>query len=202
MKNTEILKELDTLKTELNGRIYSFKQKYEDSIKPRFEVGSYYIGHDGSFKVLIKFKSISKKDIDDNFYHIEYYYGIIGESWKTNEYIANNAIHNSLRLATPQEVQEALTKEAVKKYQGKYFKPTNVKNKVEFRAGFIGYDVSENKLLSNNYSVFQNGTWAEIISEPKTIETIGEDLKHGTSAFIKNYLTENKSEIIETLKNL
>ena len=155
MENTEILKELDTLKTELNGRINSFIKKYEDSIKPKIEIGKWYFKKakhaDLSWLFLVEKVGVTIHTKSCFVFHLDdgrFYY-------HDTDYTIS--IEGNERLATPQEVQEALTKEAVKKYQGKYFKPTNGKNKVEFRAGFIGYDVSENKLLSNNYSVFQNG---------------------------------------------
>lgn len=79
-------------------------------------------------------------------------------------------INGSEREATTEEITEALTKEAVKRgfISGCFHTITNgskgeiKKLPVENEARY-GYSVADNKLLLNNWSIFENGKWAEII---------------------------------------
>lgn len=86
----------------------------------------------------------------------------------------------STRLATEEEVTEALTKEAVKRgfLKGAKFKSIdyNLNEKLEI-IGSIDFDIDNNDLHISTYSnlmwrsVFLNGEWAEIIKE-RTVKKV------------------------------
>ncbi len=206
MENTEILKELDTLKTELNGCIDSVIKKYEDSIKhPLYSWVEIISGGNGALgsNSLIG-QVVTMSDIDkttggnpnENYPKIRC---INGVNWQLcNRY--------KLRLLTTQEVEDALTKEAVKRLKGKKFTDARGHgNKYNYDKDFEKFYYKDGILCiqSNwNGTVFYNGTWAEIISEPKTIDELSNDMYQLNHYHLSKYLKENKSEIIETLKNL
>lgn len=105
--------------------------------------------------------------------------------------------------ATPTEVQEALTNEAVKRglFKGKYI-PVNSKDKKVVKVGDrFHYDSYENKLLISGWACFLNGIWATPI-KTKTIEELAIEIRNKCIGDIEIYLTENKQTIIETLNNL
>jgi len=191
MENTEILKELDTLKTELNGRIDSVIKKYEDSIKPKFEIGKWYkVKNNNDFLLC---PTNIKNTMDD----------VTGYGFNTDGYWSNESDYWGLDgcyEATPQEVQEALEKEAVKRgfKEGVKFKPVSP-NCYNDAVGVCGKDFHyyetamyghEPGLCSGKNWIFQNGTWAEIISEPKTIDELAIEFDE---VFSKNQLTLAKT---------
>ncbi len=169
---------------QLQKGLDALKQKYEDSIKPKFEVGKWY----KKGKALIYFK-----EKGSNNYGFDIDYG----KWEEELFLSEDGLKNGWIEATPQEVQEALEKEAVKRgaiYDEYVLTLDN---------GFYGDN--GNRLIE----LFNNGTWASIISEPKTIDELCEELynyvrsTNGSSLkCYKEYFLNNKSEIIETLKNL
>ncbi len=195
--------EIAKLQTQLD----ELKSKIE---KPQFKVGKWYKGNENScvFSVLFYCTKVDGDKL--------YGYGLVNNNWTENNSSINIADdENECVEATPKEVEEALTKEAVKRFPigtkfesvsglnefistGKFIKGTNWE-KCLFRADSDG---------SKNGIVFKNGTWATPI-KTKTIEELVNDIvceypmqKFSLDVFIKQYLTENKQEIIETLNNL
>jgi len=192
MNNTEILKELDTLKTELNGRIDSFKQKYEDSIKPKIEKGWLkLIGYD-----VFCYTTDLRKG-----------YGVSHDYTWTDQMFIDDL--SCWQQATQKEVKEALTKEAVKrgfkegvKYKNKYGSTGII---VEKCFCLDGNDLGQRNNMSgcNFHYIMENGTWAQIISEPKTIDEwaneyanyviIGKEIDSETR--FKNFITKNNFKL-------
>jgi len=202
MQNEELTKELNLLQDKFNKEIEDVKKKYE---KPMFEVGKYiawideinfYAAHKDCLAIIVKdmgedvnVKWISKTTQMDGVYS------------KSNFYLLN----------TSQEVESALTKEAVKRgfKEGVKFKPVtpNVHNETIATCNdtfkywdkpLHGHDAG---LSSNKNWIFQNGTWAEIIKE-KTLDELASELSYTTLEDIKHKLIKNKQEVINILNNL
>lgn len=125
--------------------------------------------------------------------------------------------YDELTQATPKEVEEALTKEAVKRGFKDGVKVKGVKYdtlRTVNNPSNIDFWMKDNVLwmdadtLCNSIDIFRCGVWGEVI-KTKTIEELVNDIvceypmqKFSLDVFIKQYLTENKQEIIETLNNL
>lgn len=187
-------KELEYLQKALDA----LKLKYENSVKQEFEVGKWY-KYTNSSRHLVCFTT--NKGLAYGF-DLGGYNGKI-QKWDTTD----------LTPATPKEVEEALTKEAVKKYDDKTVlnlitdKDVNPHKQSKLSLDRFYYQPKANKLyhsVTSNWSIliFDNGTWAQIIKEPKTIDEIASEINYTTKNKVIDYLAENKSEIIETLKNL
>jgi len=91
--------------------------------------------------------------------------------WDYSAYRSNEVFNKHMRLATPQEVENALISEAKKrgfvdgiKYRSPEIKIINTCN------NNFSFDFSINTLYNNGIAIFRKGTWAEIIEENRTIE--------------------------------
>jgi hypothetical protein len=97
---------------------------------------------------------------------MKYGVNVLGE-WKEN--LSHNYTfgHNDYK-ATDKEAKEVLIKEAKKTgfKEGVCFIPTNGTKVVQMASEDRWTLTSEGKLLFCNFSVFENGVWAEIIKEP------------------------------------
>ncbi|MCP4984919.1 MAG: hypothetical protein GY928_02285 [Colwellia sp.] len=82
--------------------------------------------------------------------------------------LCNNTASRDLIQATHQEIKEALTKEAKKRgfKEGVTHTITNGIGNIISSSDVFGFDEIDNKLIYNNWSIFQKGEWA------KPIETI------------------------------
>ena len=197
--------EIAKLQTQLD----ELKSKIE---KPQFKVGKWYKGNENScvFSVLFYCTKVDGDKL--------YGYGLVNNNWTENNSSINIADdENECVEATPKEVEEALTKEAVKRgfKEGVKVDKTNLPMYIDcptniwtLGSGVFKYYESNNSLQINSDCVFENGTWATPI-KTKTIEELVNDIvceypmqKFSLDVFIKQYLTENKQEIIETLNNL
>lgn len=164
-----------------------------ESEKPKFEVGWLKLTGYNVFCYTTDFKSG---------------YGISHKDAWTNKMFIDNLDY--WEQAIPSEVQEALTKEAVKRYPiGTKFKSLNGINDrfdghiMNFKNGIL--------FLSDDYNrleVFKDGTWATPI-KTKTIDELASEFNYYSYNSsntrlndFKTYLTENKQTIIETLNNL
>jgi len=165
------------------------KNKFPEAFGSELETGKWYKSNlfEEKLYCFTKFEQCDG-------YVRRYYYGFSEGVWRL-DYTASNELDKSWTPATDKEVETALIEEAKRKYNGKTLNPLN-KNLL------IGYDYSGVKLNYNkstfdsrkrlwvasccgNYNiiVFDNGKWAEIISEPieltleQRIEIIEEQLK-------------------------
>lgn len=190
--------EIAKLQTQLD----ELKSKIE---KPKFEVGKWYKTKTG---LLINYQGDRNKN--------EY----LAYGFSTTNYWHDKISfggYDELTQATPKEVEEALTKEAVKrgfkdgvKVKGvKYdtLRTVNNPSNIDFwmKDNILWMDADT---LCNSIDIFRCGVWGEVI-KTKTIEELVNDIvceypmqKFSLDVFIKQYLTENKQEIIETLNNL
>lgn len=198
----------------LQNQLDELKSKIE---KPQFEVGKWYVlNSDWCFLV-----NISKIEDNNIFGYGFNYYGT------RNEYIENpeNAwvdieSLDSYHLATQKEVEEALTKEAVKRRfkDGVRFKSAvepNDKDNFIFKSPFdfkINYNNDGTRLWgASSGCIFSNGKWATPI-KTKTIDELAMEFDKFCYTKDQSYLSiqdsfiayskENKEEIIETLNNL
>lgn len=182
--------EIEKLQTQLD----ELKSKIE---KPKFKAGKWYKIEYTSGPSLINFKSVK----DEN-YGFSY-----NGNWSNNFEILGYEKPIKYELATTKEVQEALTKEAVKrgfKIGTKYYSAMwNDETLGDSSALNCRFKQETNTLYMNgmNGIVFHNGIWATPI-KTKTIEDLVNDLYECTRFDLANYITENKQTIIETLNNL
>jgi hypothetical protein len=182
--NEELTKELNLLQEKFNKEIEDVKKKYEKVEN----INGWY--KDDKFPNWIAYY-----DFDNNTM-----YGIDpGNEW------FNMSIHafKNNRLATPEEVEAALTKEAVKRYPvGTKFKSLNG-GCDRFNGHVMRYDNGV-LLLGDDYKrleVFKDGVWAEIIKE-KTLDELAIELSGKATNIIINKLRNEKQEVINILNNL
>lgn len=167
----ELQKEIDSIKKELSC--------VKVDVKPKFEVDKWYYGikSDGDWFLFRYTKTVKCEGYN------RIYYSILLEKdrYTENDYIANTQMENDSRLATPEEVKEALVKEAEKRgfKEGVRVDRVNLPccegisqvvtlNKVEFTYECYNNDVLE----CGGRAIYEKGTWAEIITKPKVM--IGE----------------------------
>jgi hypothetical protein len=117
-----------------------------------------------------------------------------GNNIKTYGFTTCNTYFNTLfinwefgnwTLATPQEVEEALTKEAVKRgYEmGVKVKDIGSKNITNISKSRFDFYPIDNDAYMGGAKIFDNGIWAEIISEPieLTLDQVAEKFGYDVS---------------------
>lgn len=184
--------DLTSLKEELNSRIDAVIAKIE---KPKFEVGDYWEHSTGEICLIFGFKDVHGGTIKCK--HIS----------SDSKEFAYHGICTMKRKLTPKEVEEALTKEAIKlgikegvtlsipfKEWVDVLKCNKIGNEPEYRW-------NGKEFFCCGILVMRDGTWATPI-KTKTIEEIAMDLTYLTTVDKIKYLTENKQTIIETINNL
>lgn len=191
-------KELETLK-EMRAELDA---KIDKLIKPEFEVGKWYKIKYESGTAIINYIEKHKS------YGFSY-----NSNWSNDFDVYGYENPITYTEATPTEVQEALEKEYSKRgyERGKWIDldRKDITNTCKEYKIVFEYDSVENKLWVQGCGVvFQNGAWAEI-QKTMTIEELASefDKKYRGSvfnleAFFRQYLTENKSQIIETINSI
>lgn len=196
MKNIEELKKIkEALEVLIN-----------ESEKPKFEVGKWYKSHDNTRMWFIK-NLIGADQESYGFYNFS--------NWVDSG--IRSSCKSEFRLATKSEVQEALTKEAIKRgfKEGVKFKTClgNIRTGLgEFE--FLSYDnilrFKSCEETGRCPNIFKNGEWAELI-KTKTIDEIATSIRNfhfSTSGSLEENLIkyfskeENKQDIINALNNL
>lgn len=189
MKNEEILKELN----DITNRIEVIKKQIE---KPKFKNGKWY-------KDLQTKKLFFIVDFIDIMQVRAFGFDAYGNWHTDNGYYDWGC--DGCTEATRTEVHQALKKEAVKrglwgdvkiKAHVNPFKYESI-NTGDFITGLQGGDTFYNA----NGAIFYNGTWAEI-QKTMTIDDLAANLSNGNYDEVINYITENKTQIIETLNSL
>jgi hypothetical protein len=173
----EELNKLQTLLDELKSKIG----------KPQFEIGKWYKINSDS-KIVCCYKGVCDG------------YGIdSGYNWSDSLLMSDISLWT---LATQKEVEEALTKEAVKRgfKEGVKFKSIIYGTERVFTSDKLKLE-KDGDLTNNNNTIFRCGTWATPI-KTKTIDELANILKFSNGCFISDYFKDNKKEIIETLNNL
>lgn len=198
-----MIKELETLRADMNKRIDEIKSKIE---KPAFEVGKWYKGNHRGVDYLWFAKECDKDDTT----------WIRGYGFTDGEYSNSHNLritHFNFVPATPTEVQQALEKEAVKRglntYKVNCLRGWHKDERQEFytdRELEFVFESDKNMLWIDgscylSMCIFNNGTWATPI-KTMTIDDLAANLSNGNYDEVINYLTENKAQIIETLNNL
>ncbi len=181
MKNIE--QQLADFKAELQKEVESKIKAFEASlVKPQFEVGKWYM-HDHDVKCLFNYQPNGKG------------FGFYNDGWTVNRSCDPSDWNKIVRPATKEEIQEALTKEAIKRgfKEGAYFKclekgiirPYKPYSKADWDKGdsvlrLEYYENGDHLFCSDglynvdldccsNPSIYREGKWATIISEPKII---------------------------------
>ena len=194
--------ELETLREELHSIVDSKIDKLIKPVQPQLNKWS-IIETDGFANKRYKWL-VFTTEINSTNEVVGYGFDLDNNNYFKTERVLNLSSIITCIEAAPTEVQQALEKEAVKRG---FKEGVEVKYIVVQSTGIIvnGYEnefrESDNAFYFNNILVFEKGVWAEIVN-PMSLDEICDYLKHGTGAFIKNYLTENKTQIIETLNNL
>lgn len=208
MQNEALTRELNELQERFNKEIENVKNKYE--IK---QLNRWYKCDKRNFIMFV----ISKDERRCG----EYYngYGFYNNTWFVTDKDTRHL--DDCELMTPEEVQEALTKEAVKKYDGQKVKCLGSHNdigNIDF-SKHSKYDckavIFSDKCLWIGKSdcngnirvcVFDNGQWAEIVKE-KTLDDLAMEFKtykhmRNSAQAFSDFLTKNKQEVINILNNL
>lgn len=186
--------ELETLRAELHKEVDA---KIDKLIKPEFEVDKWYKSTvDKSIYCITEFNGIGQ--IGRN-----YGFNYNGDWMELDKRTFDKDTTKEVRLATPSEVQEALEKEAVKRYKG------NNKVKCLLINSIVTFDLEcevwfneiNNSLFVGRIKLFDNGIWAEI-QKTMTIDELINDLYNKNHYRLGVYIKDNKTQIIETLNNL
>lgn len=166
MKKSQIIKELQQLKRRIdnlepigNSEQLAVVSKMEN---PELEAGKWYI--DANYLIYIKEIVID----------CAVCYGFDREQYRYDMRIPALYIQEDCRLATPEEVEEALIKEAERGGLGYGATISFDKQKSAFldegQFVFIDGDLCWDNSGYAYPIIFQNGKWAEIISEEQTID--------------------------------
>lgn len=197
--------ELETLRAELHSIV---DLKIDKLIKPEFEFieNNYYelqpqVNNDLQHVPAI----ICYSPNEGRFGYGLSYSGTWTNNFGYSQDTKDESFIKTARLMTPTEVQEALEKEAVKRGLwgdvkiNAHVNPHKYEsiNTGDFITGFQGGDTFYN----DNGAIFHNGTWATPI-KTMTIDELASEISYTTKDKVVNYLTENKTKIIETLNNL
>ena len=185
-KIEELQKEIDKLKEELS--------------KPEFEVGDWVIDEYGT--ILRITQAEYKRLIPDDICVVGH--GIWrGENWRGEEsplFVTKSKV----RKATPLEVEEALIKEAKRRYKT----PCKIKyldgKESQLRAFGLTYEPESDRLTASSRPgktklydvVYEKGEWAEVV-EKKSLKVFdwvaedkGDDIKIGCHFFDKTFLRD------------
>lgn len=202
--------EIKKLEQDLAG----LKAKYEQSLKPKFEVGKWYKDTSNkSIFYLSEFNGIGK---DCQTYGFNYNGDWMDAVTKGRKRIFGSSTIDNTILATPQEVQQALEKEAVKLYDGKRVRcllckndigKINYSNHSKYKYKAIVYDeagfwIGEDSSNGNKrILVMRDGQWATPIKE-RSLEDMAELMYGLTKCNLINRFKKHKTELIEILTNL
>ena len=194
-------KELETLIAELHKEVDA---KIDKLIKPEFELNRWYKTNLGSIYFIDKIEN-----------GMCFGYGFDNSGNEPNKWIdyrEQSLLYRLERPATPAEVQEALEKEAVKRG---FVANIKVKDKglcLSNKDYFISPTPKYQFASCNNrfwveskdgYSIciFDKGIWATPI-KTMTIDELEHGLRAAYPYGYNKYLTENKTQIIETLNSI
>jgi len=158
------------------------KQIFPDVFKNKLEVGKWYKSTDGHSALLRVVEAY--KGMNENFAFESYGFNFDGYYVQSSKSGKGFGSHN-LTLATKEEVEQALFNEAEKKgfKKGAKFKTIDGSDRIctfngmfyEFIFNTLHAQINgdewekDGKYISSNPEIFNNGKWAEIISEPIVI---------------------------------
>ena len=179
-------------------KLRSIANELENELKSKFEIGEYveWSGHNPGFGFII-----GKCESFDDSYKVHF---CNSESKVNPEKTSCNYKH--LRKLTQKEVEEALTKEAVKRgfkinTRISGFWGTDIKEILGDYKFELYESVGKHHFKLGDRCIFLDGTWSTPI-KTKTIDELANILKFSDGCFISDYFKDNKQEIIETLNNL
>ena len=193
------------MKQELEQLRQEFNERIDALLKPKFELNKWYKDLENkALYCIAEFNGIGENGKN-------YGFDYNGDWMELGNRVFDKDTTKEVRLATPTEVQEALEKEAVKRgfKEGVKFKVLDVETIFTFKKIWFSKNNLNMAWSSDCGIIFNNGTWATPI-KTMTIDELASDIKlsihlNNTKSLEYNifkYLTENKSQIIETLNNL
>ena|SRR5690606_29726815 len=146
-------------KSELDRLVSEAKRKLDDLVKPELKVGKWYKFDTPLFEYLLKYDG---SDTACGFAD-----GTWSSSWSFSKDVNQELAKG--KEATPQEVEEALVKEAKRRgiVEGVSVIDLDDGKDVLLQKGG-GYILSSmsNKLFAHGATVFKDGKWAEVIEQP------------------------------------
>ena len=182
MKTFELTQEQINQLAEVPNTQYLLQKFIPEAFETKLEVGKWY--KDNKYPKCI----INYQITDENKYN--YGFGLYGSF--SNK--LGNFGNERLRLATEEEVSEALINEAKKRYSNKKVRCLDTNNIIEIDFNEFTYYEDVNGLyafdndLETEIEIFKDGIWAEIIEE--------------TNTFDKDYLDNKITEINSLLGDI
>ncbi len=198
--------ELETLRTDLHKMV---DEKINALVKPVIEINKWYNISCRNSKSLWFAKEFATDDLT----------WCRGYGFTNGKYSTAHSIRITefeFTEATHSEFTEALTKEAVKRYDGKtvlnLITDKNLNPFVKSKLSLDRFHCSKeaNKLyhsVASDWSIliFDNGIWAEIVKEPKTIDEWAdefkdfatEDFRTGLNDDFKTFITKHNFKLPE-----
>ena len=195
MKTFELTQEQINQLAEVPNTQYLLQKFIPEAFETKLEVGKYYIHK--IHNDLINIAEINEKD-EIKFYGFDY-----DKTENTSEFIDERNSPSfygygkefkNWRLATEEEVSEALINEAKKRYSNKKVRCLDTNNIIEIDFNEFTYYEDVNGLyafdndLETEIEIFKDGIWAEIIEE--------------TNTFDKDYLDNKITEINSLLGDI
>ena len=174
MKTYKLTQEQINQLAEVPNTQYLLQEFIPEAFETKLEVGKWYIHKE--HKDLINIAEINKKD-EIKFYGFDY-----DESENTSRFVdeRNSPLFygygknfSNLRLATEEEVREALINEAKKRYTNKKARCLDTNDIIKINFNELTYYEDINGLyafdddLDTEIEIFKDGIWAEIIEEKK-----------------------------------
>jgi hypothetical protein len=130
---------------------------FPELFKPKLEVGKVYRYNNSC--VIVKVTGLTDNDIQG--------YGINYLGVYCNNKTDWTDGHDGWKEVVIKDWQLALVTEAIKQgfVSGCHHKMTNRLGTIKSRGDNYGYIAEDNKLLFNNYSIFEKGVWAKVLPE-------------------------------------
>ena len=180
MENYTITKEqiLETIRTGTDVTERYFKEIIPEAFKKELEIGKWYkTKKEGFEKCLFNFLGENDKCI------IAYGFNAQG-AWSSKTYWFSYYKTMEFLEATPEEVEEALKAETIKRY-GKDWENTKIKAHADgqpwiwigLNKGFFSCGLTPNNVYSKHGVLYSHGNWAQILPQEKTVIPMAKALK-------------------------
>lgn len=200
---------LTDIRKELNSRIDAIEFKYEESLKPKFEVGKWnwleFFNHGAQNRWLFFITTITPHGTIIG-------YGFECPSYRWHDLNKGHKILGSVEniskqwLATDQEVLEALTKEAKKRglVEGAKYK-TLYMIEDDHKTHIVGdeykYNESGNCLYNGFQYLFIKGQWATPIPKEKTSDEWAREYDNQDDLNLPDFIKNNNLKIVKDETN-
>ena len=150
------------------------KNLFPDAFKKELEIGKWY-----KYKLAL-FYITNKTSYNTNYYNV---FGFdVDGNWMTDN--ATTYFNENYIEANPEEVEEALKAETIKRY-GKDWENTKIKAHADgqpwigigLNKGFFSCGLTPNNVYSKHGVLYSHGNWAQILPQEKTVIPMAKALK-------------------------